>query len=62
MSDYYLHERTAVRLLTHYLRQASQKAGLVWDGDNNAEIAEIVDEIILAVFDRMKEREDGQNG
>lgn len=38
----------AKRLLSHYLRQASQASGVRWDSDNDAEVGEIVDAIIAA--------------
>ena len=41
----------AVRLLEHYFSLLAKKAGLHWDGDNNAEIGEIVDSIIEAARD-----------
>jgi len=40
------HRQRAKRLLAHYVRQASTK----WDSDNDAEVCDIVDEIIAAVF------------
>ena len=32
----------AIRLLTRYLKPSWEAAGLCWDGDNDAEIAELV--------------------
>lgn len=33
----------AERLLRHYLKLAWEKAGLRWDGDNDAEVRELVE-------------------
>lgn len=41
-------EERAVKALTHYIRQATQQAGLKWDRDNDVEVAGIVHDIIEA--------------
>jgi hypothetical protein len=38
----------ATELLTHYMQQAWEAAGLPWGGDNESEMAEVVDLIIEA--------------
>ena len=41
-------EQRATSLLQHYLHMAVTASGQRWDGDNNAEVADIVDSIIDA--------------
>ena len=41
-------EQRATSLLQHYLHMAVTASGQRWDGDNNAEVADIVDSIIAA--------------
>ncbi len=36
----------AIHLLQHYFRTVWLKAGLKWDGDNNAEIEALVDALM----------------
>jgi hypothetical protein len=41
----------AKRLLKHYLRHAIEGSGGHWDGDNAAEVDDLVDSIIKAAAD-----------
>lgn len=41
-------QERARKALKHYLRQATQAAGLKWDSDNDVEVEGIVDDIIEA--------------
>ena len=45
MSDYH---RKACEMLSHYLRTAWEAAGLQWDADNDAEVADLVKAILIA--------------
>lgn len=39
----------AAKKLKHYFQLAFQKSGLTWDSDNDAEIDDLVDDLIRAV-------------
>ena len=49
MSEFLQKRKRAVRLLAYYLSSTRVAAGLSWDGDNDAEVDEIVGAIIDAV-------------
>jgi hypothetical protein len=58
-----MEERTrAKRLLVHYFRLLSEKAGLQFDGDNVAEIEEIVDRIVEAARESIASERRNANG
>jgi len=38
----------AVKVLTHYFRTAFAGAGLKWDADNEAEVEDIVNDLLIA--------------
>ena len=42
----------AKHLLVHYFRLIAQRADIRWDGDNDAEIEDVVDLIIEAAAER----------
>ena len=42
------HTARAKSLLAHYLKFGLEAAGLCWDGDNQSEVADIIDSIIDA--------------
>ena len=46
----------AEHLLSHYLREVWEAAGLKWDGDHYAEVGEIVSLIIEAAADASQAR------
>ncbi len=48
MSTDNFHTARAKSLLAHYLKFGLEAAGLRWDGDNQSEVADIVDSIIDA--------------
>jgi hypothetical protein len=45
----------AKRLLKHYFRTAFEKAGARWDGDNDIEVEDIVDELISSLIGYINE-------
>lgn len=46
--DAQANQRRAAHLLAHYLRQVYRAAGMQWDSDNEAEVADLVECIIDA--------------
>lgn len=47
---------TAYKLLRGYMAQVYHAAGLRWDGDNDAEMKDLIDSIIDAAKDAMQPR------
>ncbi len=54
--------KRAVQLLTYYLSSTRVAAGLSWDGDNDAEVDEIVGAIIDAVAAKVRIVLPGEEG
>lgn len=52
------HADNARRLLRHYLRMVAETAGIRWDSDNEAEVGDIVDELLLAMWDEIENERD----
>ena len=52
------HADNARRLLRHYLRTVATAAGVRWDGDMDAEVGDIVDELLLAMWDEIENEAD----
>ena len=52
------HADNARRLLRHYLRTVAEAAGVRWDGDMDAEVGDIVDELLLAMWDEIENERD----
>lgn len=52
------HADNARRLLRHYLRMVAETAGVRWDGDMDAEVGDIVDELLLAMWDEIENERD----
>lgn len=48
---------TATHLLQHYFQLTAQASGVKWTGDNDAEVASIVDAILKAVRDMLREED-----
>ena len=48
-----MNEERAKKLLVHYLTLAAGASGFRWDGDNVAEIEDIVEHIIGAAVEKM---------
>lgn len=48
----------AAGLLAHYFRTAFQRAGIGWDGDNEAEMEQLVDALHRMVVDEIQEHAD----
>ena len=48
------HADNARRLLRHHLRMVAETAGVRWDGDMDAEVGDIVDELLLAMWDEIE--------
>lgn len=49
------HAREAARLLSYYFRLIAKKSGVNWDSDNDAEVAQIIEEILDAAADHAEE-------
>lgn len=47
----------AKRLMRHYMELIAKEAGIRWDSDNRSEIDELVDCLIDAAKEEMKEKE-----
>jgi hypothetical protein len=45
----------AVKLMQHYFTLCAKQSGVRWDSDNLAEIESIVDDLIDAAVEKMKE-------
>ena len=52
------HADNARRLLRHYLRTVATAAGVRWDGDMDAEVGDIVDSLLLAMWDEIENEAD----
>lgn len=49
-------ENYAKRTLKFYFKTVFQKSGIIWDRDNDAEIDELVDELIGSKFDEKEKK------